>query len=133
MPKCFIHINCMLLLFCNRDTTVVCAYSIEDIDQVFARSKLKGYNSPLTGTRHGMVHNVHFHIIKFSQVYIYTHVFELASQFYPSQADTSLKDSLFMPIIFYTFSFEPHQKFCISSTSVVLRIIQQLSTQKCWE
>ncbi|MCI4374500.1 hypothetical protein PGIGA_G00006900 [Pangasianodon gigas] len=42
-------------LFSNAwDTTVVCAYSIEDIDQVFAKSKLKGYNSPPTGYRHGM-------------------------------------------------------------------------------
>ncbi|XP_062848539.1 semaphorin-7A [Trichomycterus rosablanca] len=42
-------------LFSNAwDTTVVCAYSIEDIDQVFAKSKLKGYNSPPTGARHGM-------------------------------------------------------------------------------
>ncbi|XP_017336826.1 semaphorin-7A [Ictalurus punctatus] len=42
-------------LFSNAwDTTVVCAYSIEDIDQVFAKSKLKGYNSPVTGNRHGM-------------------------------------------------------------------------------
>ncbi|KAB5586873.1 hypothetical protein PHYPO_G00006450 [Pangasianodon hypophthalmus] len=42
-------------LFSNAwDTTVVCAYSMEDIDQVFAKSKLKGYNSPPTGYHHGM-------------------------------------------------------------------------------
>ncbi|XP_053350950.1 semaphorin-7A [Clarias gariepinus] len=42
-------------LFSNAwDTTVVCAYSVEDIDMVFAKSKLKGYNNPLTGNRHGM-------------------------------------------------------------------------------
>ncbi|XP_060776560.1 semaphorin-7A [Neoarius graeffei] len=36
-------------LFSNAwDTTVVCAYSIEDIDQAFAKSKLKGYNSPFS-------------------------------------------------------------------------------------
>ncbi|XP_030637141.1 semaphorin-7A [Chanos chanos] len=41
-------------LFSNAwDTTVVCAYSIEDIDQAFSTSKLKGYNSPLTGHRPG--------------------------------------------------------------------------------
>ncbi|XP_051262540.1 semaphorin-7A [Dicentrarchus labrax] len=33
--------------------TVICAYSIEDIDQAFSTSKLKGYSSPLTG-RPGM-------------------------------------------------------------------------------
>ncbi|XP_066538607.1 semaphorin-7A isoform X2 [Hoplias malabaricus] len=36
------------------DTTKVCAYSIEEIDQAFAKSKLKGYSSPLTGHRPGM-------------------------------------------------------------------------------
>ncbi|KAF7708562.1 semaphorin-7A isoform X2 [Silurus meridionalis] len=42
-------------LFSNAwDTTVVCAYSIEDIDQAFAKSKLKGYNNPPTGYRHGV-------------------------------------------------------------------------------
>uniref|UniRef100_W5LHM7 Semaphorin-1A n=1 Tax=Astyanax mexicanus TaxID=7994 RepID=W5LHM7_ASTMX len=34
-------------------TTVVCAYSTEEIDQTFAKSKLKGYNSPLIGHRPG--------------------------------------------------------------------------------
>uniref|UniRef100_A0A8C6WF14 Si:ch211-113g11.6 n=1 Tax=Neogobius melanostomus TaxID=47308 RepID=A0A8C6WF14_9GOBI len=34
--------------------TVICAYSIEDIDQAFSTSKLKGYSSPLTGVRPGM-------------------------------------------------------------------------------
>ncbi|XP_061573547.1 semaphorin-7A [Cololabis saira] len=34
--------------------TVICAYSIEDIDQAFSNSKLKGYSSPLTGNRPGM-------------------------------------------------------------------------------
>ncbi|KAM4600682.1 semaphorin-7A [Polymixia lowei] len=33
--------------------TVICAYSIEDIDQAFATSKLKGYSMPLIGTRPG--------------------------------------------------------------------------------
>ncbi|XP_073703423.1 semaphorin-7A [Garra rufa] len=36
------------------NTTVVCAYSIEDIDQAFATSKLKGYNTPLSTPRPGM-------------------------------------------------------------------------------
>uniref|UniRef100_A0A3B4C386 Sema domain-containing protein n=1 Tax=Pygocentrus nattereri TaxID=42514 RepID=A0A3B4C386_PYGNA len=36
------------------DTTVVCAYSIEEIDQAFAKSRLKGHTSPLTGHRPGM-------------------------------------------------------------------------------
>ncbi|XP_035601875.1 semaphorin-7A-like [Oncorhynchus keta] len=41
-------------LFANAwDTTVICAYSIEDIDQAFATSKLKGYSSPLIGHRPG--------------------------------------------------------------------------------
>ncbi|KAJ8287997.1 hypothetical protein COCON_G00006560 [Conger conger] len=41
-------------LFSNAwDTTVVCAYSIEDIDQAFSTSKLKGYTTPLTGHRPG--------------------------------------------------------------------------------
>ncbi|XP_048117666.1 semaphorin-7A [Alosa alosa] len=41
-------------LFSNAwETTVVCAYSIEDIDQAFSTSKLKGYNSPLIGQRPG--------------------------------------------------------------------------------
>ncbi|KAJ7985557.1 hypothetical protein DPEC_G00353320 [Dallia pectoralis] len=41
-------------LFANAwDTTVICAYSIEDIDHAFRTSKLKGYNSPLTGHRPG--------------------------------------------------------------------------------
>ncbi|KAJ8354615.1 hypothetical protein SKAU_G00221820 [Synaphobranchus kaupii] len=41
-------------LFSNAwGTTVVCAYSIEDIDQAFSTSKLKGYSSPLTGHRPG--------------------------------------------------------------------------------
>uniref|UniRef100_A0A673N401 Semaphorin-7A-like n=1 Tax=Sinocyclocheilus rhinocerous TaxID=307959 RepID=A0A673N401_9TELE len=35
------------------NTTVVCAYSIEDIDQAFSTSKLKGYNSPLSIPRPG--------------------------------------------------------------------------------
>ncbi|XP_056261877.1 semaphorin-7A isoform X2 [Pseudoliparis swirei] len=35
--------------------TVVCAYSIEDIDQAFSTSKLKGYSSPfIAGSRPGM-------------------------------------------------------------------------------
>ncbi|XP_030604883.1 semaphorin-7A [Archocentrus centrarchus] len=33
--------------------TVICAYSIEDIDQAFSTSKLKGYSGQLTGTRPG--------------------------------------------------------------------------------
>ncbi|XP_026862481.2 semaphorin-7A [Electrophorus electricus] len=42
-------------LFSNAwHTTVVCAYSIEEINEAFAKSKLKGYNSPLTGHRPGM-------------------------------------------------------------------------------
>ncbi|TSK34797.1 Toll-like receptor 2 type-1 [Bagarius yarrelli] len=42
-------------LFSNAwGTTVVCAYSVEVIDQVFAKSKIKGYNSPPTANRHGM-------------------------------------------------------------------------------
>ncbi|XP_036440091.1 semaphorin-7A isoform X2 [Colossoma macropomum] len=36
------------------DTTVVCAYSIEEIDQAFGKSKLKGHTGPLTGHRPGM-------------------------------------------------------------------------------
>uniref|UniRef100_A0A3P8ZWQ5 Sema domain-containing protein n=1 Tax=Esox lucius TaxID=8010 RepID=A0A3P8ZWQ5_ESOLU len=41
-------------LFANAwDTTVICAYSVEDIDQAFATSKLKGYSSPLIGHRPG--------------------------------------------------------------------------------
>ncbi len=39
----------------HRNTTVVCAYSIEDIDQAFSTSKLKGYNSPLSTPRPGTV------------------------------------------------------------------------------
>jgi len=39
-----------------RNTTVVCAYSIEDIDSAFSTSKLKGYNSPLAAPRPGTVH-----------------------------------------------------------------------------
>ncbi|XP_016343512.1 semaphorin-7A-like [Sinocyclocheilus anshuiensis] len=35
------------------NTTVVCAYSIEDTDQAFSTSKLKGYNSPLSTPRPG--------------------------------------------------------------------------------
>ncbi|XP_022068850.1 semaphorin-7A [Acanthochromis polyacanthus] len=34
--------------------TVICAYSIEAIDQAFSTSKLKGYSSPFTGSRPGM-------------------------------------------------------------------------------
>ncbi|XP_034030272.1 semaphorin-7A [Thalassophryne amazonica] len=34
--------------------TVICAYSIEDIDQAFSTSKLKGYSSPFIGSRPGM-------------------------------------------------------------------------------
>ncbi|KAK5861723.1 hypothetical protein PBY51_017178 [Eleginops maclovinus] len=34
--------------------TVICAYSIEDIDMAFSTSKLKGYSSPFIGTRPGM-------------------------------------------------------------------------------
>lgn len=34
--------------------TVICAYSIEDIDQAFSTSKLKGYSSPFVGGRPGM-------------------------------------------------------------------------------
>ncbi|CAL8339424.1 semaphorin-7A isoform X1 [Gadus morhua] len=33
--------------------TVICAYSIEDIDQAFSTSKLRGYSSPFTGNRPG--------------------------------------------------------------------------------
>ncbi|XP_046887677.1 semaphorin-7A [Hypomesus transpacificus] len=41
-------------LFANAwDTTVICAYSIEVIDQAFSTSKLKGYSSPLIGHRPG--------------------------------------------------------------------------------
>ncbi|XP_036393751.1 semaphorin-7A [Megalops cyprinoides] len=41
-------------LFSNAwDTTVVCAYSIEDIDKAFSTSKLKGYSNSLTGHRPG--------------------------------------------------------------------------------
>lgn len=38
-----------------RGRTVICAYSIEDIDQAFSTSKLKGYSSPFIGSRPGMV------------------------------------------------------------------------------
>uniref|UniRef100_A0A665TPR3 Si:ch211-113g11.6 n=1 Tax=Echeneis naucrates TaxID=173247 RepID=A0A665TPR3_ECHNA len=34
--------------------TVICAYSVEDIDQAFSTSKLKGYSSPFIGSRPGM-------------------------------------------------------------------------------
>lgn len=34
--------------------TVICAYSIEDIDQAFSTSKLKGYSSAFIGSRPGM-------------------------------------------------------------------------------
>uniref|UniRef100_A0A8D3DTT0 Semaphorin-1A n=1 Tax=Scophthalmus maximus TaxID=52904 RepID=A0A8D3DTT0_SCOMX len=34
--------------------TVICAYSIEDIDQAFSTSKLKGYSNPFIGSRPGM-------------------------------------------------------------------------------
>uniref|UniRef100_A0A672GRH0 Si:ch211-113g11.6 n=1 Tax=Salarias fasciatus TaxID=181472 RepID=A0A672GRH0_SALFA len=34
--------------------TVICAYSIEDIDRAFSTSKLKGYSSPFIGSRPGM-------------------------------------------------------------------------------
>ncbi|XP_016518876.1 semaphorin-7A-like [Poecilia formosa] len=34
--------------------TVVCAYSIEDIDRAFSNSKLKGYSSSFSGSRPGM-------------------------------------------------------------------------------
>uniref|UniRef100_A0A3Q0RET0 Si:ch211-113g11.6 n=1 Tax=Amphilophus citrinellus TaxID=61819 RepID=A0A3Q0RET0_AMPCI len=37
--------------------TVICAYSIEDIDQAFSTSKLKGYSGQLTGTRPGTNQN----------------------------------------------------------------------------
>ncbi|KAK3550540.1 hypothetical protein QTP70_000015 [Hemibagrus guttatus] len=48
------RIGVMYGLFSNAwGTTVVCAYSIQDIDQVFVKSKLTGYNSPLNGNRHG--------------------------------------------------------------------------------
>ncbi|KAJ8398424.1 hypothetical protein AAFF_G00426790 [Aldrovandia affinis] len=41
-------------LFSNAwDTTVVCAYSIEDIDQAFSTSRLKGYSNTLAGHRPG--------------------------------------------------------------------------------
>ncbi|XP_062395689.1 semaphorin-7A [Sardina pilchardus] len=41
-------------LFSNAwETTVVCAYSIEDIDRAFSTSKLKGYNNPIIGQRPG--------------------------------------------------------------------------------
>ncbi|XP_056142987.1 semaphorin-7A [Lampris incognitus] len=42
-------------LFANAwGRTVICAYSIEDIDQAFSTSKLKGYSSPFIGSRPGM-------------------------------------------------------------------------------
>ncbi|ROJ29219.1 Semaphorin-7A [Anabarilius grahami] len=50
------HLRTGLLygLFSNAwNTTVVCAYSIEDIDKAFNTSKLKGYNAPLTSPRPG--------------------------------------------------------------------------------
>ncbi|CAN9514427.1 unnamed protein product [Ophioblennius macclurei] len=34
--------------------TVICAYSIEDIDRAFTTSRLKGYSSPFIGSRPGM-------------------------------------------------------------------------------
>lgn len=34
---------------------MICAYSIEDIDQAFSTSKLRGYSSPFIGSRPGMV------------------------------------------------------------------------------
>lgn len=41
-------------LFSNAwNTTVVCAYSIEEIDKAFSTSKLKGYNTPLPSPRPG--------------------------------------------------------------------------------
>ncbi|XP_071391507.1 semaphorin-7A [Centroberyx affinis] len=41
-------------LFANAwGRTVICAYSIEDIDQAFSTSKLKGYSSPFIGSRPG--------------------------------------------------------------------------------
>lgn len=43
-----------------RGKTVICAYSIEDIDHAFSTSKLKGYSSPLTGNRPGMVRKTKF-------------------------------------------------------------------------
>ncbi|XP_028837143.1 semaphorin-7A isoform X2 [Denticeps clupeoides] len=45
-------------LFSNAwDTTVVCAYSIEDIDQAFSTSRLKGYSIPLSVHRPGTCRN----------------------------------------------------------------------------
>uniref|UniRef100_A0A3Q2YBR0 Si:ch211-113g11.6 n=1 Tax=Hippocampus comes TaxID=109280 RepID=A0A3Q2YBR0_HIPCM len=42
-------------LFSNaRGRTVICAYSIEDIDQAFSTSKLKGYSNSFIGNRPGM-------------------------------------------------------------------------------
>uniref|UniRef100_A0A8D0CH19 Si:ch211-113g11.6 n=1 Tax=Scleropages formosus TaxID=113540 RepID=A0A8D0CH19_SCLFO len=42
-------------LFANAwDTTVVCAYSVEDINQAFTTSRLKGYRGSLPGHRPGM-------------------------------------------------------------------------------
>ncbi|XP_051574093.1 semaphorin-7A-like isoform X1 [Myxocyprinus asiaticus] len=49
-----LRIGVMYGLFSNAwNTTVVCAYSIEDIDNSFSTSKLRGYNSPLASPRPG--------------------------------------------------------------------------------
>lgn len=40
-----------------RGRKVICAYSIEDIDQAFSTSKLRGYSSPFIGSRPGTVRN----------------------------------------------------------------------------
>lgn len=47
----------VLLLPSSRGRKVICAYSIEDIDQAFSTSKLKGYSSPFIGSRPGTVRN----------------------------------------------------------------------------
>lgn len=43
-----------------RGRTVICAYSIEDIDRAFHHSKLKGYSSSFIGSRPGMVRQTLF-------------------------------------------------------------------------
>lgn len=52
---CFCRYNYSFSLPLFRGRTVICAYSIEDIDQAFSTSKLRGYSSPFIGTRPGMV------------------------------------------------------------------------------
>lgn len=46
-----------LSLSSSRGRKVICAYSIEDIDQAFSTSKLRGYSSPFIGSRPGTVRN----------------------------------------------------------------------------